>query len=164
MRILHHTAVVVLALLLIVGVPVYKTGYIQEHLSHEDSVSSPTTILEQPSGAYVVLINRDRHQNAENLAVWESFFRGEEIDYLFEDITCSVAKDDAVGLELARSMQSRLPENQMKVKPEETIIMFSKIDCGHYDVVLLSREFYDFCDIGETDLGSRTDVIEAEGV
>lgn len=164
MSILRHLAIVSLALLLIVGVPVYKTGYVQKRLSDTDSVSSATVVVEQPSGAYVVLINRDRHQNAENLAVWESFFRGEEIDFLFEDITCTVASQDALGLELAKSLQSRLPENQMTVKREDAILVLSKIDYGRYDVILFSREFYERCNMDDAAFNGEDDLIEAEGV
>lgn len=164
MKILRHTITVLLVLLLLAGVPVYATGYVQKMLSDKDTVSSATTIIEQPSGAYVVLINRDKHPSAENLAVWESFFSGEEIDYLFEDITCLVALEDSVGLELAASMQSRLPENQMKIEQEEAFIMLSKIDYGRYDVMLFSRDFYDLLGMDSSFLSDTDDLIEAEGV
>ncbi len=96
--------------------------------------------------------------------MWESFFRGEEIDFLFEDITCTVASQDALGLELAKSLQSRLPENQMTVKREDAILVLSKIDYGRYDVILFSREFYERCNMDDAAFNGEDDLIEAEGV
>ncbi len=164
MKILRHILTVALALLLLAGVPVFATGYFQKKLLGMDAVSSASTIIEQPSEAYVVMINRDRHKNADDLSTWESFFRGEEIDYLFDDISCLVPDMDTVGLELARSFQSRLPENQMKVRTEDITLIYSKAQYGLYDVVLVSREIYDLFG-GNLDNGNdRNLLIEAEGV
>ena len=139
----RHTAAVILALLLLVGVPVFKTGYIQGKLSETDAVSSATEIIEQPSGEYVVLINRDRHADSGNLKAWESFFSGGDIGVVFEDISCVAADSDAPGFEMAKSFQSRLPENQMTIRLEDPILMRSKADHGLYDVMILSKEMYE---------------------
>lgn len=161
---LRHAGTVLLALLILLGVPVFRTSYIQKKMSGVDAVSSASVIIDQPSGAYVVLINRDRHPNTENLATWEAFFRGEEIGFLFEDISCVVADTDAAGLELARSFQSRLPENQMKVRTEDMTLMLSKAQHGIYDVMVFSREFYDACGAENDVRETGADRIEAEGV
>ncbi len=145
MRFLRHTATVLLVLFLIVGVPVYKTGYFQN--AEVETVSSASEVVDMPEVDYVVLINRDRHTNAENLAVWEKFFRGEEIDYLFEDISCLVSDMDPDSLKIARSLQSRLPENQMKIGEEETTVLVSKALYGKYDVILMSPEMYSIYDM-----------------
>lgn len=162
MSIIRHTLTVFMALLLLIGVPVYGTGYIQRKLSGADAVSSATTVIEQPSGAYVVLINRSRHPDRENLAEWEAFFHGREIGILFEDISCMVADIDEAGLELARSFQSRLPENQMSIRPENLTLLRSKADHGLYDVVLLSKEVYEASGGGATADENRDLVIEAQ--
>ncbi len=164
MKVLRHLAIVLFALFLFVGVPVYRSGYIQNKLAGVDTVSSASAIITQPSGAYAVLINPDLHTNKENLAVWESFFRGEEIDYLFEDISCMVIDTDAEGLELAKSLQSRLPENQMKVRTEDGSLVQAKIYNGIYDVVLISKEVFDAPSIQRLVDNILCDVIEAEGV
>ncbi len=163
-RIVRHTLTVLLALFLLVGVSVYRTGYIQKRLSASDAVSSATAVIEQPSGAYVVWINRRRHPDAKNLATWEDFFKGREIGILFEDISCMVAETDAVGLELAKSFQSRLPENQMSIHKDDVILMRSKADHGLYDVMLISKEVYEASG-GSTTIDEKNDlVIESAGV
>ena len=108
-----------------------------------DAVSSASVGVDQPSGAYVVWINRSLHTNEENLLTWQDFFAGEEIGYLFEDISCVVAGGDMTGIDLAASFQSRLPENQMTVRTEDATLMLSKALEGRFDVLILSKEFYD---------------------
>ena len=75
--------------------------------------------------------------------IFIDFFEGKEISYLFEDITCMVAKGDALGLEAAQSLQSRLPENQMIIQEVDPTLMLSKAEHGRYDVIILSREMAD---------------------
>ena len=140
MSVLRHALTVLLALCLLVGLPVIKTGAFQKGV---DAVSSASVILEQPSGEYIVLFNQNLHTDKEALATWLSFFRGEEISFLFEDIHCVVADTDAAGLELARSFQSRLPENQMELRTENAALMLSKAAYGRFDIMLLSGEFAD---------------------
>mgnify|MGYP007070332351 CR=1 FL=1 len=81
-KVFRHIIIVLAALFILAGVPVLSTGYIQNKLSGVDAVSAATVIIDQPSGAYVVFINKDRHLNAGNLDTWQTFFRGEEIDFL----------------------------------------------------------------------------------
>lgn len=164
MKVIRHAGVVIAALLLLAGVPVCRTGYFQNRLSGVDAVSSATMIIDQPSGAYVVLINRDRHPDAEKLSTWETFFSGEEIGFLFEDISCTVADSDAAGLELAKSFQSRLPENQMSVRLEDITLMLSKAQYGRFDVILMSREIYEASGAADEKRESYVDLIEAEGL
>lgn len=164
MRLLRRAAVTVLGLFLLAGLPALLTGAPQRALQGTDAVSAATVVLDQPSGAYVVLINRGRHTNEDNLAVWDRFFRGEEIDFLFEDISCVTADSDPSGLELARSFQSRLPENQMRLRTENITLLLSKARWGIYDVILLSREVYDAYGAEGLTGGEDMLVIEAEGV
>ena len=143
MRIIRRILTVTGAILVLVGIPVWSSGYIQGRLGGVDAVSSATVMIEQPSGAYVVFINSDSHKNKENLEIWKAFFGGEETDFLFEDISCIVADCDAAGLEMAESFQSRLPENQMSIRTEDITLMLSKADYGRFDVIIMSREIYD---------------------
>ena len=143
MRIIRHIIVTSFLLVLLAGIPALATGYPQKMISGADALSSASVVLDQPSGAYVAMINRDLHKNEKNLSIWQDFFRGKEISFLFEDISCLVADSDPAGLELARSFQSRLPENQMKLRTENISLLLSKVDYGLFDVVLFSREVYD---------------------
>lgn len=165
MKVMRHIITVTAAVLLLFGVPVLATGYPQRVISGADAVSSATMIIDRPSGAYVVMINRAKHPNEENLATWEKFFRGEEIDFLFEDISCVVADTDTAGLEMARSFQSRLPENQMKIRLEDVTLMMSKAGYGRFDVIVLSKEFYEaYRSDGDRGRKEETVMIEEEGV
>ena len=140
MNLFRHVLITLTLLLIIIGIPVYKTGYFQSRYGKSDAISSASVVIEQPSGAYVVLINSGLHPDKDNLSTWEHFFRGEDIDFLFEDISCVAARGDDAGIELARSFQSRLPENQMSVREEDISLMLSKAACGKFDVIIMSKE------------------------
>ena len=86
------------------------------------------------------------------------FFRGEEVSVIFEDISCSVATGDTGGQELARSFQSRLPENQMRIQTEDVTLLLSRADHGKFDVIVLSKEFADSY-AAETAYQDNVDVI-----
>jgi len=81
------------------------------------------------------------NEHKKKLDEWIKFFSGEETDIIFEDIACSVADGDSLGLEMAKSFQSKLPENQMKIKEEEAILTVSRAEEGKFDVLLMSKEF-----------------------
>ena len=83
---------------------------------------------------------------------------------LFEDISCLVMDTDAAGLEIAKSLQSRLPENQMKLRTENATLLLSKAKYGEFDMILVSREAYDA--YGAQVIGKEpfVETIEAEGV
>ena len=161
MILLRHALVVTALLVLTLGIPLFATGYPQRLASGTDAVSAATVVLAQPSGAYVVLINRERHPDAEKLATWVDFFNGKDIGFLFEDISCIVASGDAAGQKLARSFQSRLPENQMKVRTEDATLLLSKAEYGKYDVLLLSKEAFDAYQAEELLEKEDAEVIEA---
>jgi galactitol-specific phosphotransferase system IIB component len=69
------------------------------------------------------------------------FFGGEEISYLFEDISCSVIAADTGALTMAQSFQSRLPEKQMTIRTEDATLLMSRADRGKYDIIIISKEF-----------------------
>ena len=160
----RHIIIIAASIFLLTVVPVLSTGYVRNMLSGVDAVSAATVIIEQPSGAYVVLINKDRHLNTDNLNTWQTFFKGEEIGYLFEDISCTVADMDASGLEMARSFQSRLPENQMSVRKEDITLMLSKAGYGLFDVIMMSKEVYDAYGAAAFTNEDKMVIIEEEGV
>lgn len=147
-RLAAHACVVAVALALAFGVPLSQTTSLDELRGRAtDAVSSASVALDSPSGVFLVLINADRHPNAENLATWEHFFAGEEIGYLFEDISVVVPAGDATGLDMARSYQSRLPENQLTIRTETPTLLFSKAQHGRFDIMVLSVEVADTYDV-----------------
>ena len=140
--ILRHTAVAAAGLILLLGVPFVGTGALRALTAGgADAVSGASVILAQPSGEYVALINAAMHPDRKKLEEWATFFGGGEISYIFEDISCSVPKGDAGALETAKSFQSRLPENQMKIVIEDPTLLLSRADGGNFDILILSREF-----------------------
>ncbi|MCR4946721.1 MAG: hypothetical protein K5929_07260 [Lachnospiraceae bacterium] len=139
-ELLRHAVCLLITVILFIVVPAVRLAAL--HGDGTDAVSSATTILEQPSGAYVVFVNRNRHTNADKLDTWIKFFSGEETDYIFEDISCIVSSADKSGWELAESFQSRLPENQMKLRTEDATLFLSKVYYGEFDVAIMSREAY----------------------
>lgn len=140
-----HLFLVVDAVFLTVGVPFMMTDYYKGLFSSNevDAVSSPSVIIDKPSGNYIVLINTRLHKDKSKLDQWISFFSGEETDIIFEDIACTVAEGDAKGLEMAKSFQSKLPENQMKIKEEEAVLVVSRAEEGKFDILLMSKDFAD---------------------
>lgn len=166
MKIIRHCCIVATSLLVLVGLPLLQTGVLTRFLGGQgpDALTAATVTIEQPSGAYVVLINKENHKDSGKLAVWKKFFSGQEIDYIFEDISCVVADSDAAGLELARSFQSRLPENQMLLRTEDTTLMFSKAKYGRFDVMILSKEMYDAHHTAVIAGGDQVMTIESEGL
>ncbi len=142
--------------LLLFIVPLSCTGVLGAWLRGEsiDAVSGATIILDQPSGEYLILINQDMHPDGGKLEDWITFFSGEEITYIFEDITCTVASADPGALALAKSFQSRLPENQMQVRREDVTLMCSQADQGLFDILIFSREMAESCHV-ETAFGEN---------
>ncbi len=162
--VIRHIIIVLAGVFVLAGIPVLSTGYFQNRLNGTDAVSAATVIIDQPSGAYVVLINKDRHLNTENLETWQTFFKGEEIGFLFEDISCTVADTDVPGFDMAQSFQSRLPENQMTLRKEDITLMLSKVGCGLFDVIMMSKEVYDAYDAAAYLDADKVMIIEEEGV
>jgi galactitol-specific phosphotransferase system IIB component len=96
------------------------------------------------------------------LDTWVQFFSGQEISYLFEDISCSVASGDSGALTMAQSFQSRLPEKQMSVQTENATLLMSRADCGKYDIIILSKEFAERYELTTID-GATATMIEITG-
>ena len=67
---------------------------------------------------------------------------------------------------MARSFQSILPENQMKIRTENVILMLSKAESGRFDVIVMSKELADVYDaerIAELADADMLAVRQAEG-
>ena len=164
MRALRHIAVCSGALVLLLGVPFLCSDSFRRLISSDpDAVTSATTVLDAPSGDYVVLINRSRHPNAENLSVWHDFFEGKEIGILFEDIECGILNGDKGGLDMARSCQSRLPENQMKLIQSDPVLLLSKADNGRFDIIIMSSEAAERYGAESVENKTDADVIRMKG-
>ena len=146
-KILKHIGIIAAGIILIIGVPLLCTGYLSALISGSyDTMSSASVVLAQPSGEYLVLINKDYHQDQESLDEWKKFFSGSDEDELiviFEDVAVSVAGSDAGGVQMADSLRSQLPENQMKVKSEDATLLLSRADNGLFDIIVMSKEFAD---------------------
>lgn len=140
MNLLGRTALRSLALALIVTI-IYCLlilgGYVSFGNS-ADGVSSATVIasMDDIEGKYVVYINRERHKDT--LDEWIKFFKGEDVGFIMEDIVCTVASSDSEGIETAETYRSRLPENQMTVKPETGVMAVSKAESGVFDIMIMS--------------------------
>ena len=140
-----HVCIVAAATLLILGLPFSQSESFANLVnpSDVDAVSSASTILDAPSGSYVVFINASLRPDEKSLQTWTDFFEGREISFIFEDISCMVASGDAPGLEMAKSYQSRLPENQMKLTSVDATLMLSKAEYGRFDFIVMSKEAAD---------------------
>ena len=138
-----HLAFFIAGALVVFGpIMAYTNTYWRSLLDPElDAVTSASVIIEQPGGNYIVLINTALHTNQENLDDWIAFFSGEEISYIFEDISCSVSSSDPGAQTMGESFQSRLPENQMSLQSENSVLLLSRMEHGLFDIVIMSEEF-----------------------
>ena len=142
-KFLSHGVFLIIVFLLVFGPPLLYTrdywgGLIAGGI---DAVTSASVILDKPDGNYIVLINKSFHKDEEVLEEWIRFFSGKEVSVIFEDISCAVPVGDSGAIEMSESLQSRLPENQMKIVNENSILLASRIDNDKFDVVVMSKEF-----------------------
>lgn len=164
MKLVKHIAITVISIILILGIPFINTDYFKSLISDDpDAVSSSSIVIDKPSGDYVVLINLDKHTDEENLGLWHDFFEGKDVSYIFEDINCTVASNDANGLTMAQNFQTRLPENQMTLRTEDGVLMLSKAEFGKFDVIVMSQEIADFYTADTLFEKQNIDVINVSG-
>lgn len=135
-----HGAFILLVLFLILGTPLLSSDVFAAWMNDTDAVSSATNVIEAPSGEFVVLINRERHEKSGTLETWRTFFSGGDIGVVFEDLDCIVIRGDEAGLDAAESYRLRLPENQMRVRSEDGVLALSKAEYGRYDIMIMSAE------------------------
>lgn len=159
LSIVKHIIIVATGVFLILGLPFLCTDYFRAWASGDvDVVSSATVVLDQPSGNYVVFLNKAMHTDEDALEDWVTFFSGGDILYIWEDVSCSVAEGDTAGIEMAQSLQSQLPENQMTIREEDPTLLVSRMDNGKFDIVVMSQEFVDSYDV-EATASDDTEVI-----
>ena len=154
-KIVRSVLIIAAALAVLLGLPgLYFAGR-SGLLSGADAVSSASLeIPDQPSGEYLVLINRDLHR--ETLGDWKAFFTEAPVGVIMEDISCLTAKGDRGGSELAERYRLRLPENQMTLRSEDPTLLVSKAEYGRFDIIILSAEMADL--FNYADACARDDV------
>ena len=147
MRAWKHVGFIAISLFLCLILPsFFYVDYSMLCGERADAVSSASLDLpEQPSGEFVVILNRDRHPLT--LDEWTAFFQEEEVGVIMEDISCLAAASDPMGVQLAQRYMVRLAENQMKLTLENSLLVVSRAENGLYDVVVLSKEMADALDM-----------------
>ena len=148
-KILTHVLFIVIAILIIFGTAFLYTNKFWINLisGQVDTITSASVIIERPKGDYIILINTNFHKEKEVLEDWCDFFSAKEVSFIFEDISCSIATGDSGATKMAESFRSRLPENQMKIKDENTVLLASRVEENLFDIVIMSQEFIELNDI-----------------
>lgn len=145
MKAVRHIAVIITALFLILGLPAAMYVDIPALFQAEEKVdavaSASLPLPEQPSGEFVVLLNRQKHMDT--ISQWQLFFSDGDAGVIMSDVDCRVAAADAAAMQLARRYQLRLPENQMQLKPENGLLLISKAEVGLFDAIVMSKEMAD---------------------
>ena len=144
MRIIKHITVILVSLFIILGIPtaIYVDITALFHSKNHDAVSRATLALpEQPSGEFVILLNRERHNDTVNQ--WETFFSGSDAGVIMDDICCCTIESDLTGIQLAERYRARLPENQMRINYESGLFLVSKAEYSLFDLIILSKEAAD---------------------
>ena len=140
-KVVFHVAFVMCLLFLTAVLPII-THFDLFGAFDTDAVSSASIELpDQPSGEFIVLINKEKHSNTTE--DWRVFFSGEDLPVIFEDISCLTATGDTSGQQLAERYQLQLPENQMKLDEENGVLLASKVESGYIDVAIFSSEMAD---------------------
>ena len=142
MRVASHIACVVALLAAFLGLPAWQGGVDVLALMSggPDLVSSATTIQAAPDGHFVIFVNTALHTDVEVLSLWQDFLAGKDVPLIMEDVTCVTARGDVAGIEMADSLASRLPANQMKVRTEDGVLAISKAEVGRFDIMVLSED------------------------
>lgn len=140
MKRLRHVAIVAAALLLCLVLPglfyAHRCGLLT---GGADAVSSASLeVPDQPSGEYVILLNRERHPLT--LEQWSDFFSEKPVDVIMEDLRCMTVSGDVLGRQLAERYRARLAENQLRLRAENGVLVVSRAENGLFDAIILSRE------------------------
>ena len=69
MKVIKHIIIVCVCLFAILGIP-FLLLY-SKTAGGADAVTGASVIIDQPSGDYMVFINKDRRRDEETLATWE---------------------------------------------------------------------------------------------
>ena len=111
-----------------------------------DAVSSATLISEgdfNSDGGITILINDSARLREENALLWKEFFEGGAAPDIFEDISVLVIEGDEEALKFCDYCMGRLPVNQMKVRDEQALLVFSKAKYGRFDIIVMSSSLFD---------------------
>ena len=133
-----HIILSLTAVFLLVGLP---SLYILDQTTEEqpDAVSGASIKLpDKPSGEYIVLLNRSLHEGSAD--DWTAFFRDGELNVIFDDISCIAAQSDAPAIQMAERFRAQLPENQMRLRRENALLLASKAENGCIDAAIFSKE------------------------
>ena len=163
-NIIHQIVFFIISIFIIFTLPFLYTKSFWVGLCNKDEIdeiTSASVVIEKPEGEYVVLINDKIHVDKDNLKEWLKFFSGEEITYIFEDISCSIARGDQGAIDMSDSFKSKLPENQMNNYIENPTLLVSRIESGKFDIVIMSKEFISLNNLRLPDK-QGTQIIEIE--
>ena len=137
-RLLFHIFMSLTAAFLLAGLP---AGFVLYQTLEEapDAVSGASIKLpDKPSGEYIVLLNRSLHEGSAD--DWTAFFRDGELNVIFDDISCIAAQSDAPAIQMAERFRAQLPENQMRLRRENALLLASKAENGCIDAAIFSKE------------------------
>ena len=137
-KIMVHIFLSLTAAFLLAGVPML---YVLDMSKGKDidAVSGASIKLpDKPSGDYIVLLNRSLHEDS--VDDWIKFFRDGELNVIFDDISCIAAQSDAPAIQMAERFRAQLPENQMRLRRENALLLASKAENGCIDAAIFSKE------------------------
>ena len=156
MRFFRHLLTVSAGIFLFLGIPAIRYVDFNALLSGAADAVSGASVEPpgQPSGEYLVLLNRKGHE--ESIEEWRDFFQERPVGVIMEDLRCMTPLADIQGQQLADRYRLRLAENQMTVKPMDGILLVSRAENGLFDVIVLSKEMADYYDY--SDVMKRPDV------
>ena len=162
MRLVKHLLFVAAALFVCLGAPCLYFMRAGTLFGATDAVSGASLeVPDQPSGTFLVLLNRQRHPLTTE--EWEAFFSEREVGVIMEDIHCLISKGDEAGKELADRYRARLAENQMEVTAEDGTLVASRAENGIFDVILISTDAAQIYDYSRITDDTDTMVIQVEG-
>lgn len=134
-----HIIIVAIGVFFLAALPILKSFPILTFGIGADTLSSASYVVpDKPSGDFFVLINTSLHEDT--IDDWSDFFSDKDYPVIFDDIKCLVAKDDLPGFLLAERFQAQLPENQMSLRTEDSMLLVSKAEAGLIDAAVFSRE------------------------
>jgi len=148
MNVIRHLVVILAALFVTLGIPalVYvDVGALFTGAVTDGVTGASLEIPDQPSGQFVILLNREKHPNTQ--ALWADFFTDQPVDVIMEDLRCMTARGDVSGIQLANRYQARLAENQMTIRQENGTLVASRLENDLFDGIILSKEFADACQL-----------------
>lgn len=140
MRVIKHILVVCAALFICLGLPcLHFVNAGTLFADGADAAAGASMVVpDQPSGTFLVLLNRSRHPLTES--EWQKFFEEKDVDVIMEDLHCMVIRGDVTGMELADRYRARLAENQMRIVIEDGTLIASRTRYGLFDAVVVSAE------------------------